>query len=108
MDGAVGGEESEFLKYLKDDEVGDMAFLGSGESVIKLVCSAQETWRGSQAWCVRVILIHVQDQAGLSSCASVPLKQKQSWVWRCTPKFPEIRSGKRTRNSVSSSATEQI
>lgn len=71
MDWAGGGEESEFLKYLKDDEVGDMAFLGSGESVIKLVCPAQETWRGSQAWCVRVILIHVQDQAGL--CRHVPV-----------------------------------
>lgn len=62
----MGGEESEFLKYLKDDEVGDMTVLGSGESIIKLVCPAQETsWRGSQAWCVHVILIHVQDQSGL-------------------------------------------
>lgn len=71
MDGAVGGEESEFLKYLKDDEVGDMAVLGSGKSIIKLVCPAQETWRGSQAWCVHVILIHVQDQSGL--CRHVPV-----------------------------------
>lgn len=34
-------------------------------------------------------------------CASVPLKQKQQVVWWCTPKIPELGSGKRIRNSVS-------
>lgn len=65
MDGAVGEEESGCLKYLKDDEGGDMTVLGTGKSIIKLVSPTQETLWRSQAWCVRVILIHVQDQSGL-------------------------------------------
>lgn len=43
MDGAVGKEESGCLKYLRDDEGGDMTVLGTGESIIKLVSPAQET-----------------------------------------------------------------